>query len=370
MKEYKVIDLFSGAGGMSTGFAMAGFNISASIELMPTYAKTHELNFPECKSISGDITKLSPKCFSEMSGISNNSPLIIIGGPPCQTFSNIGRSKIESVSNKNIKHDPRNYLFENYLDYVDYFKPDIFVMENVPSLKTRYNGEIFNEILSRGHALGYQMNHQILDSSHFGVPQKRKRLFIVGSKLGDFIFPNASHIDKPRTVYDAISDLPSIYDGIRADDLPYSKNEKLTEFQKIVRNKNGFVGNNVCRISNERAKKIFTYMKQGDKYMDLAPEIRKILPFNEDRFHDRLKRLVMNEPSWTVLAHIGMDGYRYIHPTENRTLSVREAARIQSFPDNFKFVGNMREQYIQVGNSVPPLLAKSIAEKVRFICQN
>lgn len=370
MKKYKIIDLFSGAGGMSTGFNMAGFNISASIELMPIYAKTHSLNFPDCNSLSGDITKIAPKEFSDKAGIAKEAPVIIIGGPPCQTFSSIGRSKIESISSKDIKHDPRNYLFKYYFDYVSYFNPDIFVMENVPNLKTKYNGEIFKKILQICNDLGYEVTYDILDASHYGVPQKRKRLFIVGSKLGPFTFPEANFIENPRTVYDAISDLPNIYDGIRAGDLPYSKNNELTEYQKTVRNCNGFVGNNICRVSNERAKRVFPHMNQGDKYMDLDPNIRKILPFNEGRFQDRLKRLAMNKPSWTVLAHIGMDGYRYIHPTENRTLSVREAARIQSFPDNFNFVGNMREQYIQVGNSVPPLLAKSIAEKVKELCQN
>ena len=114
-----------------------------------------------------------------------------------------------------------------------------------------------------------------------------------------------------------------------------------------MRNSDGMVRNNICRISNDRAKKLFPFMKQGDKYMDLPKEIREILPFREDIFHDRLKRLDMNRPSWTVLAHIGMDGYMYIHPIENRTLSVREAARLQGFHDSFIFIGNMREQYIQ-----------------------
>ncbi len=138
----------------------------------------------------------------------------------------------------------------------------------------------------------------------------------------------------------------------------------------MLRNKSGVVDNNICRMSNDRAKRVFKHMKQGDKYMDLPKEVRSILPFREDIFKDRLKRLVLDNPSWTVLAHIGMDGYMYIHPTEIRTLSVREAARIQSYPDSFVFTGNMREQYIQVGNSVPPLLARSLAKQVREVLKN
>ena len=125
------------------------------------------------------------------------------------------------------------------------------------------------------------------------------------------------------------------------------------------------VQNNICRMSNDRAKKVFNHMKQGDIYMDLPKEVRQILPFREDIFRDRLKRIVGDKPCWTVIAHIGMDGYMYIHPTECRTLSVREAARIQSFPDDFVFVGNQQETYVQVGNAVPPLLGKAIGESVQ-----
>jgi DNA (cytosine-5)-methyltransferase 1 len=366
MKEYKVIDLFSGAGGMSAGFSRAGFEISASIELLERYASTHEINFPNCTSLYGDIRELSPSAFARKTKISKNSPTIIIGGPPCQTFSSAGQSKIQSLSKVDIKKDHRNYLFKSYFDYVAYFKPDIFVMENVPNLKTKYKGEIFDSILEACAELGYEVSHEILNAADYGVPQIRKRLFLIGCKKGGKVeFPKPTHAMRQTTVYDAISDLPDIYDGIRARELPYSKNTQLTKYQKLIRNKSNVVDNNICRVSNSRAKKIFSHMKQGDKYMDLPPKVRKILPFREDIFPDRLKRLAMDKSSWTILAHIGMDGYRYIHPTETRTLSVREAARIQSFPDYFVFNGNMREQYIQVGNSVPPLLAEALANAIR-----
>ena len=166
---------------------------------------------------------------------------------------------------------------------------------------------------------------------------------------------------------DAIGDLPTITDNWRISEMPYSKTEGLTEYQRLMQSYgNGkTIKNNICRMSNDRAKRVFPHMAQGSIYMDLPPEIRQILPFREDIFKDRLKRLVMKEPSWTVIAHIGMDGYMYIHPTENRTLSVREAARIQSFPDDFEFVGNQQETYVQVGNAVPPLLGKAIGESIK-----
>ena len=168
------------------------------------------------------------------------------------------------------------------------------------------------------------------------------------------------------TVKEAIDDLPEITDNWRISECKYSKFSKLSKFQKIMREKtNGTVKNNICRMTNERAKKIFEHMGQGSKYMDLPKKIRKILPFREDIFHDRLKRLVNQKPSWTVIAHIGMDGYMYIHPTKNRTLSVREAARLQSFPDDFEFVGTQMETYHQVGNAVPVLFAKAIAKSLK-----
>lgn len=376
----KCIDLFSGAGGFSVGLKGAGFNLVGAIEVTEIYAKTHALNFPEAKIISKDIRSVLPKDFASLMDIKKGTIDLIAGGPPCQTFSSIGSAKIRSIQGDSMK-DHRNYLFENFFDYVAYFKPPVFIMENVPTLKSRAGGEIFQRILQLADSFGYTCQVAVLNAVDYGVPQARKRLFIVGTKGRiKFNFPEATHtlssnvrdsslasfhsdieLKIATTVFDAISDLPEIQDGSRYDLLPYSKLENLTDYQQRLRNCDGLVGNNVCRISNERAKKLFPNMSQGQKYMDLDPEVRKILPFREDIFHDRLKRLDMTKPSWTVLAHIGMDGYMYIHPTENRTLSVREAARIQSFPDWFRFVGNMREQYIQVGNAVPPLLANAIS---------
>jgi len=365
----KVIDLFAGAGGMSSGFSREGYEIGGALELNPIYTKTHILNFKKCVSLAGDIRDITEQEFSERTRISGLDSTVIIGGPPCQTFSTIGHPKIRSVGGRPVSEDSRNFLFEDFFRFVEYFKPEAFIIENVPNFIRKYDGKIFKEINSLADLLNYKLSSKLLHAQDFGVPQTRKRIFIVGMKNGKaFEFPTPTHgvdLCPPRTVRDAISDLPVIYDGIRAHHLPYSKNEKLTEYQKIMRNASGTVGNNICRMSNDRAKKVFDHMKQGDRYMDLPPEVRQILPFREDIFHDRLKRLEMDKPSWTVIAHIGMDGYQYIHPTECRTLSVREAARLQSFPDSFEFVGNMREQYIQVGNSVPPLLAEQIAEKLR-----
>lgn len=386
---YNFIDLFCGAGGFSKGLELAGFECIGGIELKEVIAKTHQLNHKHSKTIFGDIREISPEEFAKVIG--TNHVDVIIGGPPCPTFSTIGDAKIRSVTGKPTSEDPRNQLFLEYLKYVDYFRPEIFVIENVPNFITKYNGAIFNtavEIIENigkddeGNGEGiYEVEKpvQVVNSVYYGVPQTRRRMMLVAHKKTGkkFNYPIPTHYYdqedeeskklKPcTTVEDAIGDLPTITDNWRISEMPYSKNDNLTEFQQIMRsNGNGkTLKNNICRMSNDRAKRVFPHMAQGSKYMDLPPEIRQILPFREDIFQDRLKRLVLKEPSWTVIAHIGMDGYMYIHPTENRTLSVREAARIQSFPDDFEFVGNQQETYVQVGNAVPPLLGKAIGESI------
>ncbi len=373
------IDLFCGAGGLSKGFEMAGFKCIYSIDSSPACIETHKLNFPDCESICTDIMNINPKDVKKKIKKDIN---FIVGGPPCPTFSTIGHAKIRSINknkNKNFKilDDDRNFLFRKYFEFVKVIKPDFFIMENVPNFITKYKGAIFNETVKLINDIGYEIinkNNLIYNSADYGVPQKRKRMILIGSKKKKIKFqnPEITHTESNDlfskklknyvTVEQAINDLPKITDNWRISECEYSKFNNLSEFQKNMRKKNKkTVKNNICRMTNDRAKKVFSYMKQGDKYMDLPKKVRNILPFREDIFHDRLKRLVNNKPSWTVIAHIGMDGYMYIHPTELRTLSVREAARIQSFPDNFEFSGNQMETYHQVGNAVPVLLAKALA---------
>ena len=381
---YTFIDLFCGAGGFSKGLELAGLKCIGGIDNVEPACKTHALNHKNSTTICQDIRELSPDKFAEIIGTKHVD--VIIGGPPCPTFSTIGHAKIQSVTGKDVSEDPRNKLFLEYLRYVDYFRPDIFVIENVPNFITKYKVKVFNTAISIIEEIGASENNgegiyeivkpvQVLNSVYYGVPQVRRRMMLVAHKktASKFSYPNATHyydqektdgLEKYRTVSDAISDLPEITDNWRISEMPYSSGPQ-NSYQRLMRSSNsGTVKNNICRMSNNRAKKVFDHMKQGEKYMDLPKEVRQILPFREDIFQDRLKRLVNDQPSWTVIAHIGMDGYMYIHPTECRTLSVREAARIQSFPDDFEFIGNQQETYVQVGNAVPPLLGKSIGESI------
>lgn len=368
-----VIDLFCGAGGSSSGFKLAGFNLVGALDINEAAAKTHEFNFPECKTVVGDITVISPSEFDYMIG--KKKVDVVIGSPPCQTFSSLSQGKIKSLG-KDIKLDIRNYFYKNYLDYVTYFKPKVFLMENVPGFQTKYKGEIFNDLLEyiREFLPEYEVKHTILDAKEFSVPQSRRRLFVCGYlKELDFCFPtqNYEFCEEGKnyvSVLEAFSDLPKITDDWRLDAVPYSSLES-NKYQKIMRNGYDFVANNICRVSNEKAKELFDKLLPGQRYTDLSSERKSEVSlfdtFNSSVIMGRCHRLPLYEYAWTVIAHIGMDGYEYIHPTECRTISVREAARLQSFTDDFIFIGNMREQYVQIGNAVPPLLSYAIAENIK-----
>ena len=374
-----VIDLFCGAGGSSSGFRLAGFNLVGALDNNEKAAATHALNFPGCTTVVGDITKMSPAEFHKKIGEPRVD--IVIGSPPCQTFSSLSQGKIKSLG-KDIKEDIRNYFYKNYLEYIEFYRPEIFLMENVPGFQTKYGGKIFDDFLKyvEENLPEYSVKHSIVEAVNFGVPQTRKRLFVCGyKKKYDFSFPteNREFIEEGQenvTVEQALNDLPNITDDWRIDAGFYSSSEGLTKYQKFMRaGSESIVRNNICRVSNEKAKHMFTYMQPGQRYIELSDDDKKEIElfdsFDSSVIQSRCRRLPVDQPSWTVIAHIGMDGYEYIHPTECRTLSVREAARLQSFTDDFVFVGNMREQYVQIGNAVPPVLSYSIASEIRRTIQ-
>lgn len=370
---FKVIDLFCGAGGSSCGFKMAGFEVIGAIDVNKIAAETHKINFPDNYTICDDIQEFTPDKMEEAIGKDVD---VIIGSPPCQTFSSLSHGKINSLG-RDIKDDIRNFYYKSFIDYVVHFSPKIFVMENVPGFKTKYKGKIFNDLISffENYNNGeYILKDAYLQSEEFGIPQKRKRLFVVGYKKEyKFNFPLPTHTNDLLgknyiTVDEAIGDLPNIEDNWRIDEMPYSKYENLSQYQRDMRGELSTVRNNICRVSNTQAKEMFRELLPGQKYIELDDEIRNNLEFeksfNSKIIAGRCRKLPLDEPAWTIIAHIGMDGYEYIHPKEIRTLSVREAARLQSFPDDFVFLGNMREQYVQIGNAVPPLLAYQIAKEV------
>ena len=274
-KNFRVLDLFCGAGGFSKGFEMSGFNIENSIDFNEIFIKTHKVNFSNSNSLLLDLNNFDPSNLK----IKKKYFDVIIGSPPCQTFSSIGQGKIKSLS-KNIKNDIRNYLYFSFIRFVKFFKPNFFLLENVPGFKTKYNGEMLNDFIDKLKD-EYSISYKIIDAKNFSVPQSRKRLFVFGQlrkiKKKLDIFKNIEHIkNKNTTVNEAISDLPKITDDWRLDSLFYSKNSGLSDYQKKMRSKkNKTVCNNICRVSNIAAKKLFSYLRPGDKYSDLNEDVKK-----------------------------------------------------------------------------------------------
>ena len=367
-----VLDLFCGAGGMSLGFAMAGYEISLGVEKDPLATRTHAYNFGG-RCHQGDIHDIAdPERFIQNHDVANVD--VIIGGPPCQGFTRVGRGKIRSLrKDPTFIHDPRNQFYLEFIRFVRVLRPLYFVMENVPDL-VLYRDEDGQTVLDRALAifrdeLGYKAESMILHANDYGVPQTRKRLFIVGNRIGQEVYePDKTHEGFPVTLWDAISDLPIISHKHRQDEIPYVPRHELNAYQRFMREgAETVLYNHQTRYHNPQDLEAFTYMPLGGKYIDLPQQYKR---YRDDIFKDKYRKLYRDRPSWTIEAHIGKDSYRHIYPSipdqpePPRTLSVREAARLQSFPDRFRFCGPFTKQFRQIGNAVPPLLAKAVAQSI------
>lgn len=372
MSEPVVLDLFCGAGGMSLGFEMAGYRIGLGVEKEELPFQTHCLNFGG-RCHPGDIRDVDdPEDFVRKHGIGRVD--VVIGGPPCQGFSRVGRGKIRSLrKDPAYIHDPRNQFYTQFVRFVEAIKPSHFVMENVPDLQHYLDEEdgeelLLEKALRRFRGLGYTVDWQVLESHHYGVPQTRKRLFIVGVPAGQQVpWPEKTH-KKAVTVWQALSDLPIVSHGHRQDEMPYKRRRSMTKYQRLMRQgSNGMLYNHQTRWHNEQDLAAFAWLSEGGKYTELPEEYKR---YRDDIFKDKYWKLYRKRPSWTVEAHIGKDTYRHIYPNKDgepqppRTISVREAARLQSFPDRFRFCGPFTKQFTQVGNAVPPLLAEAVAKSI------
>ena len=339
-------DLFSGVGGLSQGFISAGFEIAFAVEFDKDIAKAYAYNHPETEMINEDI------CSIDVEEVKKRHPHIdlIMGGPPCQGFSQKGKRL--SIN------DPRNFLFQQFVRFVDSFRPKFFVLENVPNIITTSDGYFKNQIIESFSNLGYTVNCGVLSASEFGIPQDRHRAVFIGV-LGQkgIELPAPSH--KRVTIQEAIYDLPFIGSGEGEEVSKYDK-KASSEYQKALRGKSKVLYNHVAT-----------------KHSDLAIERLKLIPKGAGRevlpAEHRTKSIYSG--TWCRLLEDGIaptittrfdtpSSGRFTHPVLNRCLTVREAARIQSFPDSFKFYGNKTSQMKQVGNAVPPLLAYAIAQQI------
>jgi DNA (cytosine-5)-methyltransferase 1 len=297
---------------------------------------------------------------------------IIIGGPPCQAYSLLGRYQ------EDIENDPRNRLYIQYGRFLKQFKPKAFVFENVPGLLSANKGQHFKNLKAYFRKLGYEVHHETLDASDYGVVQARKRIIIVGwKKEYDFGFPEIEKTELKFNVNDAFSDLKALNPGEGLNVSPYIKKKNIYLEQFELRNGVNFVTQHITRPHNPRDLAIYKTAiqkwntdNQRLKYPDLPQELKTHK--NETSFTDRYKVVNGKGVSHTVVAHIAKDGHYYIHPDEIqcRSISVREAARLQSFPDDFYFEGSRSAAFKQIGNAVPPLMANAIAKKMKELLLN
>jgi len=365
---------------MSLGFQMAGYYIGLGVDKEPLPFRTHDHNF-DGRCVQEEITTISdPRAFIQEHGLEHVD--VIIGGPPCQGYSRVGRGKIRNLKNDpTYIHDPRNQYYREFIRFIEMLRPLYFVLENVPDMQYYADGEglVLEKTLRRLSELGYtggpddRPMWSVLQADHYGVPQTRKRLFIVGNRLEIPVrWPRCTHLNRPVTVWKAIGDLPIIAHFCREDEMPYRPRQR-TAYQRRMRQGmrerglQGILFNHQTRWHNQQDLHAFAWMPEGGKYVDLPKRFKR---YRDDIFKDKYRKLIRDQPSWTIEAHIGKDTYRHIYPAglgdvePPRTISVREAARLQSFPDWFRFIGPFTRQFYQVGNAVPPLLAKPVAEAI------
>jgi DNA (cytosine-5)-methyltransferase 1 len=377
------IDLFCGAGGLSYGFQEAGFVCALGIDQDADACETHAANlFSKTRCLDIQTITCPPKLMEEL-GIPRVD--VIIGGPPCQGFSLVGRGKVRSLSREvQDRISRQNYLYREFVRFVKALHPQFFVMENVPHLSSFADGIMMQAIREDFDTLGYDIYPEVLEAAQYGVPQHRRRLFIIGTRIG-WVYrrPRTTHGDTipVRTLADAIADLPPVQAPSLLEELPYiprrppdvNVSEAYTALMRstVPHVHQGAIFDHVVRPVRKDDYVIFRAMKQGDRYRDVDPQYRRYAMKRSQRdgrdaFADRYYKLRWDQPCVTITAHMAKDGYRYIHPDidQPRTLSVREAARIQSFPDHFRFAGYRTSRFYQIGNAVPPLLAEAIGRSI------
>ncbi|WP_303678434.1 DNA cytosine methyltransferase [Dehalococcoides mccartyi] len=339
-----VIDLFAGVGGLSLGFEMAGFDVVLANEYDESIAEAYKLNHPNTKMIVADIKDLPIEdTFFGYRGKVD----VVIGGPPCQGFSQKGQRKTIN--------DERNFLFKYFIAVVDYLRPRYFVMENVPNLLTAENGFFKKEVYELFAAKGYALASDTLNAADYGVPQNRRRAVIIG-KLGDWPLRLPEPLGHTVTIWDAISDLAyhNSGEGTVCEDY---RGEPQSEYQKRLRAGSEKLYNHVSTTHSALAIERLN-MIPPNSGKEVLPEEH----LTKSIYSGTWTRMVKNEISVTITTRFDTPSSgKFTHPYLHRAITVREAARIQSFPDKFKFIGTKGSQMKQVGNAVPPLLAKAIA---------
>jgi DNA (cytosine-5)-methyltransferase 1 len=362
-------DLFSGAGGISLGLERSGFATVVAVDHYPEAVETHGHHFPGM-SLDWDLSDVER--IETLAGLLSEIKVdVIAGGPPCQPFSKAGRSGIRHRVRNGLRdpHDQRRDLWRSFLEVIQLVQPPAVLMENVPDMALDREMFILRSMVEELEELGYAVEERIVDTWRYGVPQFRQRLILVG--LRDRVrFRWPAEATERVSVWNAIGDMPEVDGGWRPPGGAFGWAEyegPLTSFQRRMRegvkaSDRYRLFDHITRPVREDDARAFELMDSTTRYSDLPDEMKR---YRDDIFDDKYKRLDENDLSRTITAHIAKDGYWYIHPRQGRTITVREAARLQTFPDWYRFAGPPSAAFKQIGNAVPPLLAENLGRAIR-----
>ena len=361
MKMLKVLDLFCGSGGLSYGFSKVGFEVAYGLDNWKPAVETFSKNHPKSKCVKVDITKVSDeklrKWFLDVD--------VIVGGPPCQGFSTSGKRALD---------DPRNRLVREFLRAIKALKPKAFVMENVEGFVNFNKGKLVFELIDEFEKCGYQLSYGVLDSVNFGIPQKRKRFFVIGIEGTKPSLPTPTHsssvknctlpgseLKRPYIFWDAVSDLPLVGSGEKAEEYA---SPPQNDYQKELRKKARRLTLHEAPNHRPQMVELIKYIPQGKSAFEVMDDIPPHLRPTSG-YPNSYKRIKLDEPSPTVTRNFTTpSSANCIHPLVHRALTLREGARIQSFPDDYEFVGSFTDKRLLIGNAVPPLLSLAIAKEL------
>ena len=362
-KKPTAIDLFCGCGGLSCGLRSAGFQIIAGVDLEPKYISTFAHNFRDSKSLQIDLSRTKPEEFMVSLGLKSGELDLLAGGPPCQGFSKNVPRKQRFLDSQN------NQLVKTYLDYCEALKPKLLLMENVAEMKNGFDQTYTDEILERLASAGYTVSHGVLNAANYGVPQRRRRAFFIASRDGLTLeFPKPTHLggtNEPTlfplphhvSVWEAIGDLPPVEHGKGSPMTEYAS-KPFSDFQQTIRNGCKTVANHIARKLQPTQFQRLASIEPGQGLAHLPKHIRPKSGYSGA--YGRLTKEMIAPTITRWVFHPGSG--RWGHPVDTRVLTIREAARLQGFPDCFEFVGSYTQQAGQIGNAVPPMLGQKIAE--------
>lgn len=362
----KAVDLFCGCGGIAAGLRGAGFNVAAGVDIEHKHIATFRRNFPNAVGLNADLVSFTPTELMATLGVEPGELDILAGGPPCQGFSKNVPRKLRFAD------DPNNLLVKRFLDYCEHMKPKAILMENVAEFRNGFSRRFSDEINERLNKAGYAVTSAVLNAAEYGVPQKRRRAFFLAFRGSSApIVPTPTHFDKPKrqlgfepnnfvNVWDAIGDLPSLQHG-QGDEICEYACDPFSEYQKARRNPSGQVRNHVARELRPLQYARLAALQPGQGIKDLPENLRV-----KGGYSGAYGRLTKGGVAPTITRWVFHPGSgRWGHPVDLRTLTIREAARIQGFSDDYEFVGSFVQQAGQIGNAVPPLLIKQIADAMK-----